>query len=855
MKLLRAVLLFVLLILVVALAGGFVIASDTLNSPLPQTNGTLDVAGLQGEVEILRDDLGIPNLYGSSTHDLYFAQGYVQAQDRWWQMELFRHTGSGSLEELTGKNADVFGNDVFIRTVGWRRTAEAEAARLSPDDRAMLQAFADGVNAYTLSRAPEALAVEYRLLGLTGVSIPIAPWTPVDTLVWGKVMAWNLTDSYSYELVRQKLYNSVGAEMAADYTPPFPFGERPTILYPEDLPITADSLKPTPLNPLDGSADAATRASAKPADLLLAGNIQPATGFDPGIGSNDWVATGKLTQNGTPLLANDPHLGIMMPAIWYEIGLHCLPVTTACPLNVVGFALSPAPGVIVGHNDHIAWGVTNVGADVQDLYLITVNPDNPLQYRWNGAWRDMTVYDETIRFGNGTDPVTIQVRETHLGPIINDNQIDETTGEPLGFNNDDPMALRWTGSDPGTLFGSVRLLDSAANWEQFRAALSAWDVPSQNFVYADVNDNIGYQTPGRIPIRPAGYTGMLPTTATSDADIWQGFIPFDDLPRILNPARDYIVTANQAVVPPEYYDQLAAKLGSDANYLLSYDVAYGERAQRITELLKLYAPNSVGSYQYIQGDTKNLNAEGMLPYLADLQLNPGSLSQARDFLTTWDAKMDADSAQAALFAEFNLRLLANLFDDQLPDDIHADNHELWSALRLMADPENVWWDDATTPDVVETRDDILIRSLREALNATVAALGNNPAEWSWGKLHTATFVNNPLGASGISLLESLVNRGPYPVSGDSDSVNATGWSPASGNFDVRSLPSMRMIVDMANFENSLFITTTGESGHPSSAHYDDMIDSWVQVNARPMRWSRRAIEAAATDRLVLRPAG
>ena len=258
--------------------------------------------------------------------------------------------------------------------------------------------------------------------------------------------------------------------------------------------------------------------------------------------------------------------------------------------------------------------------------------------------------------------------------------------------------------------------------------------PSQNFVYADVNGNIGYQMPGRIPIRPAGYDGLLPTSATSDADVWQGFIPFDDLPRILNPARDYIVTANQAVVPIAYYDQLAAKLGSDANYLLSYDGAYGERAQRITELLKQNAPNTVATYQHIQGDNKNLNAEVILPYLADLQLEPGSVAEARDFLLDWDCQMDADSAQAALFAEFNVRLLANLFDDQLPPDIHADNHELWSALRLMAEPENVWWDDARTTDVVETRDDILL--------ALAAARRSTRPSRRW-----ATIRRNGVGAS------------------------------------------------------------------------------------------------------------
>lgn len=844
MKILRLILLILLLVVIIVVVGGFLVYTDTTQGPLPQTSGSLTVAGLEAQVEILRDEWGIPHIYGSSLHDLFFAQGYTQAQDRWWQMEFYRHTGSGAIEELTGKTSRLIETDIFIRTAGWRRSAEAEAELLGEAERAMLQSFADGVNAYILNRPADDLAMEYRLLGITGVDITVQPWTIVDTVVWGKVMAWNLTDTRSREFTRQAMFETVGQAMEQTFTPPFPFGtDRPTIVYPEDLPIISA--------PETDSASGKIPAPSTTASARLTGF--PFDGGDPGIGSNNWVATGSMTSTGTPLLANDPHLGIQMPSIWYEIGLHCLPLTEQCPLNVVGFALSPAPGVVIGHNDHIAWGVTNAGADVQDLYQITVNPDNPLQYRWNGDWRDMTVHEETINFGDGEAPLTIQVRETHFGPIINDNQIDEATGEILGFNNTDPLVMRWTGSDPGTLMTSLRALNFATNWDEFRDALRFWNVPSQNFVYADVRGNIGYQLPGSMPIRPAGLDGLTPSPAAADTDIWQGYIPFDDLPFIYNPAREFIVTANQAVVPPEYYDGLAAQTGQDFNYQLSYDWAYGQRGQRITELLREFAPNTVQSFQQIQGDNRNMDAPQLIPYLAGLEF-PANVVQERDFLLRWDYQMNMNSPQAALFALFNARLLHNLYDDQMPEDYTATNHQLFPATQLLNQPDNEWWDDATTPDVVEQRDDILIRSFEEAVAQGREQLGSDFEKWQWGTLHTATFVSNPLGASGIDLIEQLVNRGPVATGGGSDSVNATGWNPASGNFAVGGLPSMRMIVDVGDFENSVSIHTTGQSGHPASPHYSDMIDPWRTIQYHPMRWSRRTVEAAAADRLILSPA-
>jgi penicillin amidase len=499
--------------------------------------------------------------------------------------------------------------------------------------------------------------------------------------------------------------------------------------------------------------------------------------------------------------------------------------------------------------------MTNVGPDVFDLYRIRVNPDNPLQYEWNGEWRDMTLYEETIHFGDGEEPITIHVRETHLGPIINDNQINEESGGIPGFNNEDPVALRWTALDPGTISQAIVKLNKATNWEEFRRALQYWDVPSQNFVYADVEGNIGYQTPGRIPIRAENHSGLLPVPGWTDEFEWQGFIPYDDLPRVLNPERGYIVTANQALVPLEYYDQLAQELAAGRNYVISHEWNYGYRGQRIVELLKEKAPHTIASFQAIQGDNKLISAEELMPYLASLQFADTELAEARDWLLEWDCQCNADSPQAALYAEFWAKLVDNLYSDQLGEEAQpdGDSREMWATFLLMEEPDNAWWDDITTEDVVETRDDILVRSFREGYANTIAALGENRNDWRWSELHTATFVSNPLGLSGVGLIENIVNRGPFATSGSTETVNANRWTVSSGDFTVSSLPSMRMIVDVGDFTQSVTVHTTGESGHPYSQHYDDMIDLWCNMEYYPMLWTREQVESATVSRLILNP--
>jgi len=767
-------------------------------------------------------------------------------------MEFWRHIGSGRIEETTGRDDDLIEADILIRTLGWRDLAEQEVELCDAETMAYLQAFADGVNAYITSRNAGDLALEYGVLGLAGKSIDVEPWTPADSIVWGKVMAWELGGGNAEE-TRSTVYELMGQVMADQWmTPPWPFGERPTIVQPEDLGLTP---------PAGGAGEGGTTEVPLVAAAAGRCDISLVFGEDRGIGSNNWVVSGNMTETGMPLLANDPHLSIQLPSIWYEIGLHCLPDDGQGPFEVTGFTFATIPGVVIGHNDSIAWGVTNTGPDVSDLYRIRVNPDNPLQYEWNGEWRDMTAREETIRFAGSDETFTIQVRETHLGPIINDNELDEETGESLGFNNEDPLALYWTGLEPSSLSQAVFGLNSATDWDEFRSALQYWDVPSQNFIYADIEGNIGYQMPGRIPIRSGNHTGLLPAPGWTDEFEWQGYVPYDLLPRVLNPQQGYIVTANQAVVPPEYYDWLAQQLGEGRNYVFSREWDYGYRAQRIVDLLEENAPHTIESYQQIQGDTKLLSAGEVMPYLAAVEFDDTELADARDWLLEWDYRFDEDSSQAALYAEFWARLMENLFNDQLVDDeleaadkAYGSDRDMRAAALLLRDPDNAWWDNAATDDVVETRDDTLRQSFREGYDNAVDALGGDREKWEWGDLHKATFVNNPLGASGTWFIERMVNRGPFAVAGTMAAVDNTAWGVGSDeDFEVLYLPSMRMIVDLADFTRSVSVHTTGQSGHPYSQHYDDMIDLWRDIEYHPMMWAKDQVEEAAVARLVLSP--
>jgi penicillin amidase len=823
---------WVVSILVVLAILGSAFGVVTVRQSFPQTSGEIKLSGLDGPVNVYRDSMGIPQLYAASLHDLFMSEGYVHAQDRFWQMDFWRHIGSGRLSEMFGDTE--VETDSFLRTLGWRQVAEQEFASYDPQSVAILDAYAEGVNAYLADHQGTAISLEYGILKILTPGYKPEPWTPVNTLTWAKAMAWDLRGNMDEEIERAILLKTLTPDQVSDLFP----------AYPADHPVIVPEMGQPAANPSFASSLpdldwAFLQARFSSLDALLGPS-------GAGIGSNSWAVSGSLTATGMPLLANDPHLSIQMPSIWYQVGLHCHPVSTACPYEVAGFSFAGVPGVVIGHNQNIAWGFTNTGPDVMDLFIEKINPDNPNQYEYNGQWVDMTVRTETIAVGSG-EPVILNVRSTRHGPIISDayadlSKFNTKAGVPLPENY--AISLRWTALEPSTIFQAIWGFDTATNWDDFRQAASKFNVPAQNLLYADVQGNIGYQTPGIIPIRKNG-DGRLPVPGWTDEYEWTGYIPFDQLPSVLNPSKGYIVTANNAVV------------GAGYPYLITTDWDYGFRANRIASLIEAApAPIDIAYIQKMQGDDYDANGAALVPFLEKLTFQAGSPNQAvaLDLLKNWDFQARMDSAPAAVFEVFWKNLLADTFDDDLPKDYWPEGSSRWDEVvrNLVNLPSDPIWDDKTTTDKVESCDDILIRAFTEAEAELEKLQGRDSAKWNWGGLHTATFANQTLGTSGIAPIEALFNRGPFPTNGGDAIINATGWNATLG-YSVDWLPSMRMIVDLGNLDNSVTVHTTGESGHAYSPHYIDMADLWRNIQYYPMLWDETVITSGAVDHLQFLP--
>lgn len=798
----------VLLVLVSAGAGYWFITKS-----FPQMNGTLQMAGLEGKVTVVRDGNGVPHIYGDNQDDLFMAQGYVHAQDRLWQMEMNRHVGHGQLAELFGD--DLVDEDTFLRTIGLARSAKRDLALLDAVTLNHLQKYADGVNAF-LHTHQDNLPIEFTLLGTTP-----RDWEPLDTLVWGKVMAYDLGGNYDRELERAAIRQELGDVAMQTLIPDYP-AEGPFII-PHEVKTFGANNKPT------SKESGATNLGAIRFSKLIALNEMFGT-LDAGIGSNNWVLDGSKTTTGKPLLANDPHLGIQMPSIWYTNALHCNTVSDACPFNVVGYSFAGVPGVIIGHNDFIAWGVTNVEPDVQDLFIEKVNPANPNQYEFKGKWEDMEIVNETIKVKGGDD-INLAVKITRHGPIMTDVLEGATQ----------PLALQWTATkEPSTLFAAVASIDAAKNWDEFRAALRNWDVPAQNFVYADQEGNIGYQTPGTMPIRAKG-DGTLPVEGWTGENEWTGYVPFDEMPMVFNPANHYVVTANNQVVPYEY------------KYNLGKDWAAPYRAQRIEDLVRAKEKLSPEDMQAIQGDVFAIPAAKFGKALAALSGDTVD-ARAMDLVKAWDGRMDREQAAPSLVEATYWALVEELFGKRMSAETFGMYRYDGNAHRrvidaLLDDPQNEWWDDPTTP-AREMRDDRLKGAFKNGVDFLTKLYGGAPQDWKWGRLHTATF-EHPFGS--IKPLNLVMNLGPIAANGSGVTVSSANSRPGTTSYKVNSLSSMRYIADLSGWDKMLWMNTTGQSGQPLNAHYGDLVYKWRDVLYERMPFSREAVDVAKQGVLTLTP--
>ena len=868
--------LLVLVIVVILATGGLLVWVS--HRALPTTSGSLQAAGLTAPVSVTRDPSGIINITATTPHDLFLAQGYAHAQERFWQMEVWRHIGAGRLSELFGPTT--LKEDEFIRTLGWREAAQRDLDVASPELKADLQAYSDGVNDWLSANKGQlglAFVVEGLKAGLGGGlgGYTPEPWTPLDSATWALVQAWSLGDNFDSEIFRVLADARLGSPARTnELTPPYP--STAPVIAPSSLfqppPASAGGASPSGSTGLDGQSSATIALSPDQASGLQAlaalgqsiaatAGIDPAEGLegDHGVGSNDWVVAPSRSATGHALLANDPHLGISMPSIWVMNGLHCQTVSPACPFDVTGVSFPGDPLVILGHNERIAWGATNLGPDVEDLFIEKPDPGNSADYLFKGRSIPFVTRTETIRVA-GQDPVTITVRSTGHGPIVSDVD-DRLKALPT------PYALRWTATaQPNGDLDAFLALNKASNFDQFRAALKVYGAPSQNFVYADVDGNIGYEAPGIIPIRQdKDDLGDRPVPGYDGLHEWTGTIPYDALPHLYNPPSGMIVTANNKVVDSSY------------PYFIASDWDPGYRATRILELLKADAAKggvSVDDMRAIEADTKVLRAAMVTPYLASIKPATADGASVLAAIKGWGNDSCAvDSRGCAAYMTFEEQLERRLFDDDLGSLAreYVGSTESWQALiELLARPSDPYWDDATTNGKVETEADILAEALDEAGAALHSSLGADAGTWTWGRIHTATFREATLGESGIAPLEWYFNKGPYPVAGAAGAVDATYYqfsvayddpydstikaeTGLQSIFEMTNMPSYRFDIDMGKLDQARIVTTTGQSGNPTDPHYGDLIDDWLAGRQVPLAFSPAAVQAAAVVTLTLTP--
>ncbi|MCU1432668.1 MAG: peptidase penicillin amidase [Actinotalea sp.] len=852
--------------MVLVLVAGVAVVTGVIRRPLPDHTGALDVAGLTSEVTVLRDARGVPSIYADNAEDLFRAQGYVHAQDRFFEMDYRRHVTAGRLSELVGESEDALAADTVIRTFGWRRVAEQEMELLLPETRDYLAAYAEGVNSYLEDRRPETIAVEYTVLGLRLDMPEPEPWDPVDSLAWLKAMAWDLRGNYDDELARALSYATVrDVRQVDELFPRYPEElNAPILPVPPDASLAGSTVSTgdpsSATGPPGGTVDGMLletdlqRALAAAEEALAA--VPHLLGEGDGTGSNSWVVAGEHTASGSPILANDPHLSISAPGIWSQMGLHCRRVGADCPFEVSGFSFSGFPGVIIGHNPDLAWGLTNLGADVTDFFIERTDPVAGTYLR-DGEQVPMDTRTEVIEV-NGGEPVEIEVRSTVHGPIVS-----EALGlgrvvlspAPGGVAGIAEVALGWTALTPGRTADAVFQFATAADARDIADAAALFAVPSQNIVFATADGHIGYQAPGQIPLRARVVDGSVPSDGTwprpgwdSRYD-WQGFVPPQEMPAALDPPGGYIVAANQAVTP--------AGVGP----FLTSDWDYGYRSQRIAERLQALiadgTPIDVATSAELQTDEWSPYASAIVPSLLTAPVEDRFTRDGVELLRDWDHVQDKDSAAAAYFSAVWAKLLELTFWDDLPDDQWPSGDSRWLevVVGLLDEPESPWWDDRRTSNVVESRDEILSRTLTAARLELTVELGKDADDWEWGRLHSAAPAHPVLGGPTIpSLIRRIANPSAVATGGGSSIVNATAWEASSGSFTVTAAPSMRMVVDMGDLDGSTWVTLTGTSGHPGSVHYTDQLSAWANGETFPWPFGDDAVREASVREVILRPA-
>ncbi len=799
----RKIKIFIGIFFSVAIIGvvAFIVLRYLVTKSFPQYDGEIVISALQHRVKISRDEFGIPHIFAENEHDLFFAQGYVHAQDRLWQMDLTRRAGEGRLSEILGPSTVKF--DKMFKTVGFKTIAEKLEQHLSPKSKEILQAYSEGINEFIRTHKGK-YPIEFDMLNYEPEE-----WKPVHSLMIARLMAWELNISWHVDVVLGELVAKLGAEKAGKIFP----------TYPENAPVIVSQA-------LDRRQLEGLRKFASLHDEFK--EFFGTTGTH--IGSNAWAVSPQKSASGRAMLANDPHLGLSLPAKWYEVHLR------GGKVDVAGVSLPGTPLVILGNNMNVAWGFTNVMADDADFYFEKTDSLGADKYLFKDEWRDIEITQDTVKVKDSTE-VPFTIRKTLHGPAVNEIYPLET------FASSNFITMRWTGFEMSDELNALYLVNTANDWQSFLNGVKEFTVPGQNFVYADVKGNIGFHPGVRLPKRNSN-NPTLPFIGWTGEHEWQGFIPFEQLPSLYNPPEGFIATANN-------------KTTSNADYHITNLWEPPSRIQRIREVLQSKKQFDVSDFKNLQNDNFSYFAKDVTPYILSacnsVPVLDEKVQTAVNYFRNWNFILSKEDVPTTIFEVFFSHLIKNIYRDEMGEDLFRQYITLANipyrvTLAMLSDTTNIWFDDVAT-DTVETRDDIIRKSMNETLADLTDRLGGEMKQWRWGRIHTLT-LKHPFGD--MKVLQPIFNIGPFEVSGSGTTVN-NGEYHFTKPYEMTLGPSMRKIVDFADVNKALSVIPSGESGQPLHDHYSDQTPLWKNGEYHELPLGEEAVASLSKKILYLVP--
>jgi penicillin amidase len=805
-------------LIIIFVVGGYIFY-HTLTASLPVYEGELTAPSLKQQVNIYFDSLAVPYILAENDDDVAFALGYLHASERMFSMDLIRRAGEGRLSEIFGEETIPF--DMMFRTVGIYRTAMMIKNKMHPETLKLLEDYSRGANFY-LKEKKNKYPIEFDVLGYQPEE-----WKPEHSIIIIRMMAWELNLGWWTDLTFTEFVQKLGEEKVKEILPDYP-QNAPTI-------IPTEIKKFAQVNSNFIETDKAFR------------KFIGMTGTH--LGSNNWVVNSQMSASGKPIIANDPHLAYRAPGIWYAA------VIKSPSWNAAGVTLPGVPGIVIGKNDNISWTLTNIMTDETDFYFETLDSSRT-KYKLDDNWKDLEILRDTIKVRNSVG-VPIEVKSTHRGPLISNIH-------PYNFifNKEEitypPISMHWLGNDFSDEMDAFLKINKAKNWNEFKSGVEEFNIPGQNFVYGDKDGNIGYLFGGALPIRSDNASTFLFDGSTSKSD-WKGFVPRNELPYLFNPPANYIATANNKVI-------------KDFKYHITNLWEPSSRIERITELLQAKEKHSDADYMKYQSDIQSPYARKIIPYIfsafQNVDIKDENLQESLKLFREWSSfgyAMNKYLQTPAIFLTFFDKLMKNIYLDEMGEDLYNQyiflaNIPYRNVIELLEKPNSVWFDDVNTKEI-ETRDDIIRKSLTDALDELETTVSREVKDWQWGRIHKVTFKHAFSGVSWI--LDEVINIGPYEVSGDGTTIFNTEYPfyesiekyPLFRHdpFECELGPSMRFIYDFAKPDEFYLILTTGQSGNIFSDNYSDMTNLFLKGKYMKLKTDDKSIEVQQNSLLRILP--